>query len=314
MKRVIILGIALVINGCAVNAVDSRDNLDLKSLADPNDKNPKIFTLPVGQGNCQLLTCPTSQKAMIFDCGSTGINKELKNKHNLIKWSKKEIVNRLVSIFDNEGIKRYNIILSHPDADHYNYITEIILQLSNERSLLPENVILGGELEDYNSESMNSLLTFLKMDKSLKVITFDNRYSSTPGAPLKELSCDKDIINSYILAANVGTKDNDKSIVVAVNIPEKHSNGYISNRFALFSGDMTSETVKFIKKNPIIYMKNVELVTAPHHGEYNTDVTKQLADATYTKVLLVSSGPRPDYGHPSCKRLNKFSAVLLIRN
>ncbi|WP_137169413.1 hypothetical protein [Marinomonas sp. FW-1] len=268
--------------------------------------SPQLITLPIGQGLCQVLTCPADKKMMVYDCGSSGANQKLRDKFGLYKWNETETIKAISEIKKELEISEYNILLSHPDIDHYNYISSIILNLSNNFDIMPKNIFYGGDIEDYKAGNTASLLKFLSKNKYLKLEKFNENFKSLPGDEFLELSCPKQKVSTHVLAANVeGDDSNDKSVVLAINTPRQVSDGFV-NRYSLLTGDMSSKTLEFMKNNKSINYDDVFVVTAPHHGSFSS-YPEGFEDLTQPKWLLVSAGPHLGYGHPRCRTLELFS-------
>ena len=78
----------------------------------PADSNLNIYALPVGQGDCTVIQCPSAYggEISIIDAGSTANT----------GFTKTQAVNA----FNGQTVE--TIILTHPDADHINYIEDIL--------------------------------------------------------------------------------------------------------------------------------------------------------------------------------------------
>ena len=89
----------------------------------------KVYTLPIGQGDCNIIECNGGKNVIIFDCGSSGayvINEDF--------------IGSLLY-----GAETVTIIISHGHADHYR---KIVLFLNSLVGKI-KTILVGGELDDY---------------------------------------------------------------------------------------------------------------------------------------------------------------------
>ena len=108
--------------------------LSSKKRAKNGDILVQVFTLPIGQGDCNIIKCNEGKNVIIFDCGSIGRN-HLKSQRKYASF----IPNIL------SGAEFATIIISHAHRDHYNMIQSLV-------SILGEKIqytIVGGETSDY---------------------------------------------------------------------------------------------------------------------------------------------------------------------
>ena len=73
----------------------------------------EVHTLPIGQGDCNIIYCPNNKDAVLFDCGST-------SSRNDPRLSPKFIREKFLS-----SIQHLTIMLSHGDQDHYNFLPHL---------------------------------------------------------------------------------------------------------------------------------------------------------------------------------------------
>ena len=102
------------------------------TIPDPTD-TLQVFALPVGQGDCTFIQCPNGN-VVVFDCGSSGGHGMSANQ---IQTWLGNAINRVVAI-----------LVSHPDADHNNYLPRIF----GENHVFETNraVIYAGRIEQYS--------------------------------------------------------------------------------------------------------------------------------------------------------------------
>ncbi|ASG01530.1 hypothetical protein CEG15_15265 [Vibrio anguillarum] len=298
MQKLLLAFISLLITGCSgqtdINMVTKAVNGEPFI---PMMTKPFIAVLPVGQGNCQVMVCPSDNKALIIDCGSTGMSK-----YGKIKWDPQKTAESIVNLFVTYKIEEYNVALSHADADHYNYINKVILSISNQRADLPENIILGGKLEEYSSKYTADFISFL-VDRG-----FTNMLDVGRGVDIiDQFKCQQDNVTTKMVAGNVGTSSNSKSLVFAINFPDDNNH----NRYALLTGDADENTFNKMNSFQSIVYSEVVLLIPPHHGENNKKVA-ELMNQMHLKpnVLFYSTGADIRYHHPRCKTMETMGSKL----
>lgn len=103
----------------------------------------------VGPGNCVLVNCPGAANVnLLIDCGS----------HS--NEQKDGVIQDLIQV--SQG-NQTNVILSHPDKDHYNWMYEIFAFEhefpGDDYKLLPMGTVYtGGKFSDYTNSGVSSLI------------------------------------------------------------------------------------------------------------------------------------------------------------
>ena len=133
MKLLVLLVISLVVAVCNAKSIrywlDKLEDNDIslwdildeagkrKKIALPSaDANLNIYALPVGQGDLTVIQCPSAYGGTIsiIDAGSSANT----------GFTKSDVLDYL----NGQYIER--VILTHPHADHINYIGDILTQAS----------------------------------------------------------------------------------------------------------------------------------------------------------------------------------------
>ena len=160
----------------------------------------KLMALPVGQGDCTVIVCPQADgPVIIVDLGST---KQA--------WTPDDVTNFLKKTVQNGKVSLYNrvttIIITHGDKDHYNYVNDVFPKES-----FRLKVFLGGDKTDYKNGGpvVNSGKVFNKGNECYGRYCYDNGYT-------EDLCGDKVGAKFHIVAANLGAKKNEKSVVLRV--------------------------------------------------------------------------------------------------
>jgi len=231
----------------------------------------RVHVLNVGDALCSVVECPGSYtEAMVFDCGKYGNNNVMDDK---------QIQTYLATVL---GGKTVRVVLSHPDNDHVNRITNIP----------PKQVkvaYLGSDYNLYTGQSLQNWLNNLDNDKKL-------RYGFRPGdsgAP-KDLACGE--ATTEVLTVNAGLwlgepqqKRNADSLVAAV------SYGKFT---AVFPGDADSQTLASILFNKKGGPIRASLLVAPHHGSTKSGENGFLWDLAFTpQAVIYSAG---NTSNPRC--------------
>ena len=257
----------------------------------PPSQHLQIFALPVGQGDCTVIQCPSGN--IIFDdCGSSSTS----NINNGPKLSPQQ-----VQAFLGDRINNVNtIVITHPDRDHYNYLYQIQFNTT-----LVQNVIIGGTLDDYDGDRpeemmiFNWLTQFQNMGK-LYTVSNGNDCIGDCTVPISTNFCNNLNINFNILAANEGNTPNQKSIVMKVTL------GDFS---ILLPGDIEGGAATRIAQTlPQQLQSSVYKIA--HHGASNQANRATWLQPIQPRSAFASSAY--NFGncrHPRCKAINNILAL-----
>ena len=250
--------------------------------------NLEVYALPVGQGDCTIIQCP-SGSLIVNDCGSSS-------------FIGPQLSAQSVQAFLGDRIEDVTtILISHPDRDHSNYLFQIAFDTAS-----IQNVIIGATLDDYRSYKpiFNWLTNFDTMNK-LRTISNGASCIGTCTVTSGTNFCDDTDINFNILAANVGSTDNQKSIVMKV------STGDFS---MLLPGDMEGSAATTIANNPAVQTQLSSLVyKMAHHGASTSANKKLWLERIKPRSAFASSAY--NFGncrHPRCETINRILALGTI--
>ena len=233
-----------------------------------------VYALPVGQGDCTVITCPdvNTKDIVVFDCGNKGGNK-----------MEKDAVRHFLQL-PLEG--RITVIISHSDKDHLSYIKDVF-QNQNDVHIVVANT----------DPIQNSNWKVYRVNNGESCIGDCN----LPPAPF----CgDSSQLKFEILASNAGGSNNQQSIVMKVT--------YGSGLSLLLSGDIEGKAMETIAVNdnvrnklPSYYYK------IAHHGAASeglkgspSSYISQWLKAIYPTnkgELFVSHAFKNNFNHPRCE-------------
>ena len=142
-----------------LSTVDRVENTTFSAIP-PASGGLEIYALPVGQGDCTIIQCPTGT-LIVLDCGSSSCSPQ---------FSAQQVQNYLGNRINDVS----TIIISHPDCDHYNYLYQINFNATN-----IQNVIIGGTLGSYNgyhqdNQRIYAWLTHFQNLKKLQLVSGGN--------------------------------------------------------------------------------------------------------------------------------------------
>ena len=237
----------------------------------PANSNLNIFALPVGQGDCTVIQCPSAYggEISIIDAGSsanTGFTKT-----------------QVIDAFNGQTVE--TIILTHPHDDHINYIEDIL------------KVIKGGIPPIYHPCDWNTF--YSGTIKSAKIKANATRTGQCCGAGCTSYKiCNNNVVLNVIASerkiCSTGTPSykNEASIVTKIEyggtatlIPGDFEGGVkFTNDFINCAGNLKSDIYRLA-----------------HHGSYGNANRDVLLDKIQPEYAFSSSGlSKGGYNHPRC--------------
>jgi hypothetical protein len=214
---------------------------------------------------------------------------------------------------DKSPSYKLNIIITHQDADHQNFVEKIIEEL---------NKFIASENKKFNKAKINSLFTLLIGGLSLKNLLkqapdntmffysddllskkYENGLIQGDGLSIfKESGCIDYIFCPNNLSKFYGNKSNGWSIVTRINF----GNGGMS---AIFPGDATFSVKKVMledfKKKGFELKSDILLV--PHHGAADDEKDDFSWEKEINpKVIIIGAGIRKEYYHPKGEIIDKL--------
>lgn len=248
-------------------------------LPAPNANQLRVFALPVGQGDCTVIQCPgnTRSNVVVVDCGTSPGS-------GGYTWQN---VQQFLPVQYTADVY---VMVSHPDRDHFNYL--YYLELPNIR-----RVVLGGTRNNYNTDAnMSNWLKKLESAQpgTVQVVSGGQSCMQTKNACIVTGGVDfcrnPDVVFS-ILAANVGTTSNTKSIILKVTY---------KNWRILLPGDMENPTATALA-GALGALLAVDTYKVAHHGASNKANQPDWLAQIKPTAAFASNGY--NYGkcrHPRC--------------
>ena len=238
----------------------------------------RIHFIDVGQGDCTLIECPNGQHVLV-DCGSTR------------DGDADEVREYLLGQLDASNPKIDLLVITHPDADHYNYLPEVL------QGVAVEKLVMVGEASEHPKGGFwNWFETELYADAWI----LDESYHDSTEQDSEFCGCgDADL---FVLAANVEASrsaNNARSIVLMVRYGEFD---------AILTGDATTDTEDVILERYTPEWLDVELLKIGHHGSSTTSTSAEWLAALRPEAATVSAAYNSQYHHPRWEVLDRTAA------
>ena len=245
----------------------------------------EVHTLPIGQGDCNIIYCPNRQDAVLFDCGST-------SSRDHPRLSPEFIQDKFLS-----KVQHLTIMLSHGDQDHYNYLPRMF-PVSNSASWRSkiQKIIIGGNKGDYSCTSAQ-IKPWLSEVQRLH-IPIEEAVEQT----ILNLCNDKSI-HFHIISANKGNLKNEKSIVMKLS-----QDGCASS--LLFTGDMEHNAANDLATTePYKTQLRSTHYKVAHHGASSRANKENWVAIIRPLEAHISSAYIGSYGHPRCDAVRQIMNV-----
>lgn len=286
-----------------------------------------IAYIDMGQGDCTILKLP-NDRVVIIDCGSSsGLPADsFTNAQLLLRtWANGNSV---------------DVILTHPDQDHYN---KIRLLVSGTKPYVQVSYICfsrsynkNSPLGYYKEDSLGKNLTHLQFPM-LKEVTINNSVNSVTkwtklmdytGGISTTLGSNELVLYSgkttngkawslSIIAGNVQTTSQTASI--KSNCVSLITRVQLGNETMLLMGDATQETMDYLYSNQKTKIQNVSIFQLPHHGSDGSIPTDSFKNWVNPESLRISVGLLSDgYKLPrssvidswlTCSKLHSSSGI-----
>jgi uncharacterized protein YjdB/beta-lactamase superfamily II metal-dependent hydrolase len=300
----------------------------------------QIHSLNIGAGSCHLVQCFGPEEnaklpapnSLLIDCGSTGSSLERLDALGVTSYFKNQEV--------DDGT--LDIAVSHPDQDHYNFLTSLIGTDS------VSNLWLGGEIknvENYRGVGSQNLIPFMYANlQNIKKINDKENTSFTPrnedegilegiGLFTSEIpEWRRPIRGSHLIKSfeachtslsllnvnqsivEVSRDTNTDSAVIELKTSRENGTSKTEDILALFPGDATQTSEEYaITFLPYILSNwKTRLVIASHHGA-NTEGSN--SEAWIQKInptdVIFSSGTT--FSHPKQSIVESYMATNALK-
>jgi beta-lactamase superfamily II metal-dependent hydrolase len=228
----------------------------------------EIHFIQVGQGDSTLIKCPNGDRVLI-DCGSTK------------EFDSSAVRSYVRDQLDTESPFIDLLIITHPDQDHYNEIETLLTGSASQAQINVGRVVYVASMAAHGVADFDQWL-----------IEFENK-TNLGLDPESEFNVCGPNVSLEVLAANVGSEPNDRSIVVLLTY---------SSFEAILPGDSTEVTQRYILDHtPLDLLGNVEVLKVEHHGSKVTSMLPETDwfDAVNPDLAVFSCAEDSDYGHPN---------------
>lgn len=306
MNKLSAVFLGFLLTACATTApepvlgppLEPRDaQLPTATTAGLADDEPALGTLElvffdVGQGDSTLIRCPDG-RTILVDAGSTS---------RLSRPRKAALLDEIRDELDSDAGPRLDVlVITHPDADHYNLIRELLADIPVSR------VIYSGERDAYRSSKPWRLDTWLAaFDDSGRSVRPAATEFDPPNAPSAHLPCGTASV--WLLAANVPPESGAENSFVknTLSIVLRVAHGDFA---AVLTGDATTTTETAILARYPAHWLASDLLKFGHHGSRATSTGRAWAETIAPRIGVVSASSDNSYGHPAADALQRVTCT-----
>lgn len=282
-------------NSIQKNTQNSDDNIFLNPK---KQDDMRIHYMNVGQGSCIFIQCPGAKsRPIIYDCGSS--------KHNGA-WEFKEVEDYYDKIFSDEYPP--NVVLSHPDKDHYNYLPKLITSA--------HNAIAGGRRSQWEK------LGFFVKDHDGDEVFYEGREGTVQGDDFEVGYATWDNQTPKKLETHFFACGDATNTVLTVNAPSSSKSkkvdknkdslvlmtAYKDHRF-IFTGDATKDTQNSVLDKFEYEMGKIEksYLTMSHHGSNSHGSNSEIWIRDMRPYgVIATAGVHSTHLHPRCDVLDRY--------
>ena len=306
IRNILIVSYLFLVSGCAEMPASKSAQANLG-----DSFVPKVHFLNVGNGDCHVIEC-SYNTTIIADCGG-GVSDKSKNPNAM---TPQQIAN-----YVNKFIERKNVIVtvSHPHADHYSRIPEILSKKNLEdQGATLKAIYYGGKIEAYPETFRNWYNSFDSPAVYKPTLGFPYRTNNFSVGE-EQLNCGR--LKNSILMVNAKTPATGKNEVV-----EPGGNVCENGRFnadslvlglyntvdgstAYLPGDATRTTTSALKNkwygSP--YKNGVSLASMAHHGaDTEGSNNEEIVELIKPKTVIASAGNNQTCAHPKCDVVRRY--------
>ena len=256
----------------------------LTTIPKPNyDLN--IYALPVGNGDCTIVQCPSGE-LIIIDAGNTGGE----------GW-----MEAMIATFLKPQLGKIStLIIMHADRDHFSYIPELFT-LNDVPNL--QRIILGGRKDDYTSPPFRKWL-----NQHAEVVEYINNGEPCIGKcnnDPPQCNSGKDGVTFRYLGANLGNSVDGRSIMMQIVAGPKFQ--------MLLPGDFLGSDIEELLVNEWERrgqpLRSTHLKMS-HHGNSIRANSKVFLSAVAPSFAFASASyPAPPEWYPSCESIKTLLNV-----
>ena len=348
------ISICLVPIACAIlcGAVNRRQYTELPAP----DSNLNIYALPIGQGDCTIIQCPANRhhynlrkRSLSNDQlqATGGKRQKLNDGSSNVRQSRTQsppptsltvvdmgaVRRQYMSVDDLSSFlgdqKRYVevVAISHPDADHYNYIPDVfpVDTLSELKGVYIGCTKYQYPGHDHDESTMRGWLSAAENDD--KLTFFGDGKQCTTNCPAIKIC--GGMATLKMLGANLGDAEcrpryrNSNSLVLRLEYGESFKLFLPGDFEDTSSGSNSGVQLKLINawgRGGI----QADFYKLAHHGAYQGGISSKtkankdhfLKEVSPKYVFSSSAAPPNSYNHPHCslyERLLELPSISIVR-
>ena len=256
----------------------------------PADDNLNIYALPVGQGDCTVIQCPSRDGNVItiIDAGSSRVT----------GFTRDDLVNFL----ELNEVTINSIFLTHPDEDHIKYIDDI-LKAYKDNVTVYHSCDWGKYTERTRAKVNSSYAREIRVPYCCGQNCNQNQHS--------RILCEKSGVRLKVIGSeynNNNCANEDKNGDSIVSIIEY---GQVKT---LITGDFEGDEnfinryLDCVGRGPDSYLR-ANIFRLSHHGADNEKANQRnFLNAIKPEYVFSSSGLKDNYGHPRCSLYHYFNS------
>ena len=231
----------------------------------------RVYTIPIGQGDCNIIKCNEGENVVIFDCGSH-------NSANNIFGSNPKL---LQSFF--KMAKFVTVLVSHGHRDHYNLIERVLTD--DIKKGIELNVLVGGKASDYKWVTLKKVEVF----SSSSITQYD--FCNSPN-----------IVFEILAAGNKFSGENQRGMVMKLSCEKCGSQ-------LLFPGDMEGDAAEYLAENYGSFLQSSHYKMAHHGASLHANHKEWLEAISPVEVHISHKYIYGKYYHPRCDAINRLMEV-----
>ena len=226
-----------------------------------------VHTIPIGQGDCNVITCNSGKNAIIFDCGSSAGNifKDPTHSNFIMKYFTKA--------------ENVTVLVSHGHNDHFSYIGNILDYLATKGTKPSIQVLLGGPITDYNANFRKKL----------------DDVSATPVTTPYNFCDNTNIRFEFLFSDSKYDNPNQRGMLMKLSCSTCKSD-------LLFTGDMEGPAADTFAATHATFLKSTHYKMA-HHGASTHANKMPWLKAISPVEVHVSHVFNGRYKHPRCEAI-----------
>ena len=232
-----------------------------------------VNTIPIGQGDCNIITCNQGRNVVIFDCGTKW--------NNVFKYNNN--FNFILQYF--RLVQSVTVLISHADEDHYNHIVDILGPVIHFRKPTIQ-AIVGGLLPDYPPDFLKWLVSVTTTGKL--------GISSTNFCDNSNIQF---ILRHSTAFGNYRTK-NQRGLLLKLTCTNCPSQ-------LLFPGDMEGRAATDLARNHATFLRSTHYKMA-HHGASSDANKRRWLQAIQPNEVHISHIFNGSYKHPLCDGIQRI--------